>query len=61
MISKRTLEKWRKEALIIEDNFSYEDSKTFTNQVKQILSYCDRIKQLTQELLDQQLLNRKGN
>jgi uncharacterized protein YaaR (DUF327 family) len=62
MISKRTLEKWRKESLKVQ-------SEELNNEQIQIESRADmytvlkefnsRIIKLTQELLDQQLLNKK--
>jgi len=60
MISKRTLEKWRKQALSLEDeNLVLEQMK---NQAKDLYDitkeYNTRILKLTQELLDQQLLNK---
>jgi hypothetical protein len=49
MISKRTLEKWRKEALVVFNNSADSNDKVPSA----------RILKLTQELLDQQLLNKK--
>lgn len=51
MISKRTLTKWRKEALMILDILK---SKPLENAEGIIIN--DRILLMTQELLDQQLL-----
>jgi hypothetical protein len=60
MISKRTLEKYRKEALLPFDINLY-DQTTCENLAR--IHNKDRIKilALTQELLDQQLLNKKEN
>lgn len=55
MISERTLKRWRKEALVSKDKC------TQTDPIERILlEFSKRILQLTQELLDQQLL-RKDN
>ena len=54
MISKRTLEKWRKEALIIVDNT---DPKTATSGYAiMALRFAKQTIKLTQLLLDQHLL-----
>lgn len=57
MISKRTLEKWRKESLkqlqeILDGSTKIIDKIGFTKELN------ERVLKLTQELLDQQLLDK---
>jgi len=52
MITERTLKKWRREALIFEQDIKgMEESEP-------ILSLCIQVIRMTQELLDQHLLRR---
>jgi len=55
MISERTLRKWRKEALEFKDNV-----RTMGAQAEPVIELCNHILKMTQELLDQHLLRRKG-
>jgi hypothetical protein len=63
MISKRTLEKWRKEALTVLSDNGYLSGIVTDDITKQILFKNDQLQQrildLTRELLDQQLLKTK--
>jgi hypothetical protein len=57
IITKRTLEKWRKEAIIQERGISIDDP---LDQLSKIIhEYSGRILRMTQELLDQHLIGRK--
>jgi len=62
-ITKRTLNKWRKEALVVINNNTLKGHIVITDgPVKEVIDYAenvviaDRILQMTQELLDQELL-----
>ena len=59
MISERLLRKWRKEILKIEYNPIPEVIKGADSVQKTIDILGERILKLTQELLDQHLLNKK--
>ena len=56
MITKRTLEGWRKEALIYKGEIDKIDRKKLEQRC---LKYEDQIKVMTQILLDQHLIRRK--
>lgn len=56
MITKRTLEKWRKEAL--KELASYKGPTRDEDEIL-IQQLSNRILKLTQELLDQHLLNKE--
>jgi hypothetical protein len=57
MISKRTLERWRLEALRSKNNAQISNIDSPLS-VKETIETQDRILRLTQELLDQQLLKK---
>ena len=57
MISKRMLEKWRKEAL--EFNESVRCFRDPSVPAKEYMKCCEKILKLTQELIDQYLLNKE--
>ena len=58
-ISKRTLEKWRKEALEEILIINKRPKETLTSATHMIEENNKKILHLTQELLDQQLLERR--
>ena len=58
MISKRTLEKWRREALLAHTDLTKDKSYTHSSTAYIAVSMCSKIIAITQELLDQHLLKR---
>ena len=59
MISERLLRKWRKEALIHQDIQRQEGSGGVLGSATESQLYIDKVLRLTQELLDQHLINKK--
>ena len=57
MISKRTLERWRLDALRTRDNAQILNINEVLS-IRETIETLDRILRLTQELLDQQLLKK---
>lgn len=61
MISERTLKRWRKEALALNQRTSQSESSEITKAAKIITDELnERILKLTQELMDQHLLRKRG-
>ena len=63
MITERTLRKWRREALVLEDALTPEDKTpheiNLSNMVRfQAREYVNRVLCMTQELLDNRLRSR---
>lgn len=59
MIAKRTLEKWRKEALLVVKLHGKANSKGLTNLESSFIYSNQKILRMTQELLDQHLINKE--
>uniref|UniRef100_A0A6H1ZBV3 Uncharacterized protein n=1 Tax=viral metagenome TaxID=1070528 RepID=A0A6H1ZBV3_9ZZZZ len=59
MISERLLRKWRKEVLSLSQSIFREKEHSINMGTETMKSICNRMLQMTQELLDQHLLNKK--
>jgi hypothetical protein len=56
MITKRTLETWRGQTLVLQDTINKEREQYTMMGKETIKSLCDRILRMSQELLDQHLI-----
>jgi hypothetical protein len=56
-ISKRVLTKWRKEALVYKELIQRHDKTELSTSIQ--IEFAKRILQLTQELIDQHLMEEK--
>ena len=57
-ITKRTLTKWRREALVIKSKTDIRTEPLIQTQTTYLVEMSERILRLTQELLDQHLLTK---
>ena len=57
-ITKRTLTKWRREALVVKSATDIRNEPLIQTQTKYLVEMSERILRLTQELLDQHLLTK---